>query len=144
MVITSNFRHWSSKDLAVSIKRNCLCVKFKLAIIIIHIIMRLWANHVLRSSFHIRIIFSTLFTAKCAIYLKRVRRSNNETRTQWKFMMPMPKKFEMKLCKKKSALTICANFSQNKTDGCLSTGNIGSKQSYLEANWAKKKSKNIS
>lgn len=55
----------------VDIQRNCLCIKLKLAVIIIHRIKRLRANHAIRKSFHISIIISPLFTAKCAVYLKR-------------------------------------------------------------------------
>lgn len=59
------------KKCCVDILRNCLCIKLKLAVVIILDVMRLGADNVIRNNSCIKIVFSPLFTAKCAFYLKR-------------------------------------------------------------------------
>lgn len=68
--LTQHWYHCISEAVGMDVLRNCLCIKFKLAVIIIQKIMRLRANHAISKGFCITIIFSTLFTAKSTVYLK--------------------------------------------------------------------------
>lgn len=69
--LTQHWHHCLSEAVEMDVLRNCLCIKFKLAAIIIHKIMGLRANYAINKSCCVSIIFSTLFTAKSAVYQKK-------------------------------------------------------------------------
>lgn len=70
----------SPKTVSLDILRNCLCIKLKLAVVIICKIMRRSADRAVRNGVYIGIIFSPLFPAKRAFCLKRRERKSKKKR----------------------------------------------------------------
>lgn len=75
IVVSLTHTH-TQKKCCVDILRNCLCIKLKLAVVIILDVMKLGTDNVIRNNSCIKIVFSPLFTAKCAFYLKRKGEKN--------------------------------------------------------------------
>lgn len=69
--LTQPWYPYLSEAVGRDVIRNCLWIKIKLAVIIIQKMTRLRANHVISNSFCINVIFSTLFTSKSTVYLRR-------------------------------------------------------------------------